>query len=428
MYKKVVFDNGVRVVVERMTSVRSVSIGIWTQVGSRHEQEGQEGLSHFIEHMMFKGTRRRTASQISNDIDALGGEMNAFTTHETTAFYVKVLDQYLSSALDLLADLFHHSRFQAKEIEKEKHVILEEIRAVKDDPEDFVHELHVRDILGAHPLGRSILGKPESMERIRRQDLLQYVKRHYHPRNTIVAVAGNFDLSQLLSDLQKHFGEWSPASIRSLHNNDGPEPWPAYTSQGTFLYPKKLEQVHVCLGFPGLPVNHPDRYAANVLNTIVGGAVSSRLFQEVREKRGLAYTIYSHLSCFSDGGLLTIYAATHEKEVESVVDVVGREIEKLRKRGVSEKELERTKVQLKGNLMLGLEGTYGRMNKLAKDELFQNRYISLQEMLKAIDHVTVEDLSRLSHSLFDPNLRVITALGPFSDGALPRAQRKSVPM
>ncbi|RMH37436.1 MAG: insulinase family protein [Nitrospirae bacterium] len=427
MYKKVVFDNGVRVVVERMASLRSVSIGIWTQVGSRHEKRGEEGLSHFIEHMMFKGTRRRTASQISHDIDALGGEMNAFTTHETTTFYVKVLDQYLSPALDLLADLFHHSRFQTKEIEKEKQVVLEEIRAVKDDPEDFVHELHVRDILGSHPLGRSILGEPETMERIRRRDLLRYVKRHYHPHNTIIAVAGNFDLSRLLSDLQKYFGQWSSAHVaNALTRNDGPEPWPSHTGHGTFLYPKTLEQVHVCLGFPGLPVNHPDRYAVNVLNAIVGGGVSSRLFQEVREKRGLAYTIYSHLSTFSDGGLFTIYAATREKEAEFVVEVVCRELEKLQKRGVSKAELERTKAQLKGNLMLGLEGTFGRMSKLAKDELFHNRYISLQEMLQGIDRVTSERISHLSQSLFAPNFMVITKLGPFSNGTFSSAQRKSV--
>lgn len=424
MYKKVVLENGVRVVLEKMSSLRSVSIGIWTQVGSRHEGAGEEGLSHFIEHMMFKGTRRRTASQISHDIDALGGEMNAFTTHEVTAFYVKVLDQYLLPALDLLSDLFHHSRFHPKEIEKEKHVILEEIRTVKDDPEDFVHELHARDMLGLHPLGRSILGDPGTMERVQRTDLLRYVKRHYRPRNTVVAVAGNFDVARLISDLQDHFGLWMPPQSETA---PAPEPWPKRIHSGMFLYPKKLEQVHLCIGFPGLSLNHPDRYAANVLNTILGGGVSSRLFQEVREKRGLAYTIYSHLSSFADGGAFTVYVATREQEAESAVNVVCREIEKLRKYGVSNKELERTKVQLKGNLMLGLEGTYGRMNKLAKDEVFQNRHVSFQEMLKEIDRVSVDQVRHLSQQLFDPDAQVITGLGPFSRKVFPRAIREPIP-
>ncbi len=413
MYKKVVLDNGVRVVLERMSSLKSIAIGIWTNVGSRDESINESGYSHFIEHMMFKGTKRRSAGQISNEIDALGGEMNAFTTHEATAFYVKVLDQHVGHAIDLLADLFHQSRFSSAEIQKEKQVILEEIRMVKDDPEDLVHELHGKDVLGVHPLGRPILGEPEIMTKIQRRDLLRYLQSQYHPQKTVVSIAGNFKLDPLLTELNSHFGKWKRAKSLALSEFT---PWPNNTSPRARIYRKKLEQVHLCMGFKGLPVGHPDRYTANVLNTILGGGVSSRLFQQLREKRGLAYTIYSHLSSFSDGGLLTIYAATRSDEVESVVQLVSKEIQKLCRRGVTEVELQRTKTQLKGNLMLGLEGTYGRMNKLAKNELYQGRYVSLQEMVREIEHIKVDDINLLARQLLDLNGLVVSALGPVGKG------------
>ncbi|GJL56245.1 MAG: peptidase M16 [Nitrospirales bacterium] len=410
MYKKVILDNGVRVVLERMSSLKSIAIGIWANVGSRDEAISESGYSHFIEHMMFKGTKRRTAAQISNEIDALGGEMNAFTTHEATAFYVKVLDQHVGHALDLLADLFHESRFSTAEIQKEKQVILEEIRMVKDDPEDLVHELHGKDVLGTHPLGRPILGEPEIMSTLQRRDLIRYLQAQYHPEKTVVSIAGNFKVEDLLPQLNQYFGVWS--RNQSSQSTQTFEPWPENGSTKARVYRKKLEQVHLCMGFKGLPVGHPDRYTANVLNTILGGGVSSRLFQQLREKRGLAYTIYSHLSGFSDGGLLTVYAATRSEEVESVVHVVCKEIQKLCRRGVTKDELQRTKTQLKGNLMLGLEGTYGRMNKLAKNELYQGRYVSLQEMIKEIDRISIDDINRLNRQLLDLNGLVVTALGP----------------
>ena len=414
MYKKVVLDNGVRVVLERMSSLKSIAIGIWTNVGSRDESVSESGYSHFIEHMMFKGTKRRSASQISNEIDALGGEMNAFTTHEATAFYVKVLDQHVGHALDLLADLFHQSRFSATEIQKEKQVILEEIRMVKDDPEDLVHELHAKDMLGAHPLGRPILGDPDTMTKLRRKDLLRYLRSKYHPNKTVVSIAGNFKLDELLDQVNKHFGSWAP--VTSSPTLQKGSPWPANNTSEGRVHRKKLEQVHLCLGLKGLPVGHPDRYTANVLNTILGGGVSSRLFQQLREKRGLAYTIYSHLSSFSDGGLLTIYAATRSDAMESVIALIGKEIKKLSRRGVTETELERTKTQLKGNLMLGLEGTYGRMNKLAKNELYQGRYVSLQEMVREIERISLVDIHKVSKELLDLQGLVVTALGPIPKG------------
>jgi len=420
VYKKVILDNGVRVVLERMSSLKSVALGVWATVGSRYEGKGEAGLSHFIEHMMFKGTRKRTASQISNEIDALGGEMNAFTTHETTAFYVKVLDQQMEAAFDLLADLFHHSRFSPKDVAKEKQIVLEEIRTVQDDPEDYIHELHAKDVFGYHPLGRPILGDPRSMQRLSRQSLMKYKEKHYRPEKTIVAVAGNFSFPEIIDYVNKYFGQWKGSGHRNVDPTLQEEPWPAQPKERQSLHPKPLEQVHVCVGFKGLPVGNADRYAAHVLSTILGGGVSSRLFQEIREKRGLSYTIYSHLSSFLDGGTLTVYAATRPHEVAAVIDQICKEAGRLCRRGVLGKELERTKTQLKGGLMLGLEGTYGRMNKLAKDELYQGRHVTLQEIVKAIDRISPEQIRQLSQKLLDLNEFVVTALGPIPKRGFPR--------
>ncbi len=412
--RKIVLDNGVRLVMERMSALKSVAIGLWIDVGTRDEAKGQEGLSHFLEHMMFKGTRRRSASKISQEIDSLGGEMNAFTTHESTVFYVKVLDQQIDQAVDLLADLFHHSRFAPKEIEREKQVVLEEIRTVRDDPEDFVQELHACHVMQGHPLGRSILGNPATMERIERADILEFVGEQYHPEKLVVSVAGNFNAKTLVPLLNRSFGKWRPSPTRKhrLGVRQPPE-----LRRGTFVHPKRLEQTHICLGLPGIPVNHPTRYAAHILNALMGGGVSSRLFQEVRENRGLAYTIYSQLSCFSDAGTLTIYAATGSKEAPELVDVVRREIRKLRNRGPAVQELARTKNQLKGTLMLGLEGTYGRMNKLAKDEICQGRHVSLKEMLSEIDKISKDQIQNVAQDLLKVEEMMVTALGPVPKSA-----------
>lgn len=413
--RKVVLDNGVRVVWERMSSLKSVAIGIWMNVGTRDERKGQEGLSHFLEHMMFKGTRRRSASKISQEIDSLGGEMNAFTTHESTVFYVKVLDQQIDQAVDLLADLFHHSRYAPQEIEREKQVVLEEIRTVRDDPEDFAQELHAQHVMKGHPLGRSILGNSSTMKEIGRKNILNYVSEQYHPDKLVVSVAGNFNEKTLGPLLNRSFGKWRPSRPKpvSLDSRQPPN-----LCTGTFVHPKPLEQTHVCVGLPGIPVNHPTRYAAHTLNALLGGGVSSRLFQEIREKRGLAYTIYSQLSSFSDAGTLTIYAATGSKDLPELVDVVRQEVRKLRSRGPAVQELVRTKNQLKGTLMLGLEGTYGRMNKLAKDEICQARSVSLKEMLSEIDKISKEQIKNVAQELLNIEEMTVTALGPVSKTAL----------
>jgi predicted Zn-dependent peptidase len=413
LYRKLVLDNGMRVVTERIPTLKSVTVGIWVNTGSRDEQPAQAGYSHFIEHMFFKGTRSRSATEISREIDGLGGEMNAFTTRETTTFYVKVLDQQLKQALELLADLFHHSRFDSKEVEKEKQVVLEEIRMVQDDPEDLVQELHTGQVLGRHPLGRSILGREDTIQSLRRPDLLGYIDTHYDPSEIVIAIAGSFDHATVERLVQRYFGKRKPVngSLRSPRR-------PPDVRGGLLVKKKQLEQVHLCLGLKGVAAGHRDRYAVYALNSVLGGSMSSRLFQEVREKRGLAYSIYSFLSGYSDAGTITVYAATRPKEVERVVDLVCREITRMYKHGIDRKELERARNQMKGSLMLSLESSHSRMSKLAKDELIYGRRTSLEEMLAHIDRVTPDQVSTVGQQLFVVNHLAITALGPVSGRAL----------
>jgi predicted Zn-dependent peptidase len=409
LYRKRILDNGVRLVTEQIPTLKSVTVGMWVNAGSRDESPAQAGYSHFIEHMFFKGTATRSATDISREIDALGGEMNAFTTRETTTFYVKVLDQHLPKALNLLSDLFHRSRFGPKEIEKEKQVVLEEIRMVQDDPEDLVQELHTGLVMGRHPLSRPILGQEATIAKLRRDDLLDYVETHYRPQEMVLAVAGNFDQRRLEQTMARTFGKH--------RTSVGAEPrrrWPPDICGGVVTKRKSLEQVHLCVGLKGIPAGHKDRYAAYVLNSVLGGSVSSRLFQEIREKRGLAYSIYSFLSGYSDGGTMTVYAGTRAREVERVLDLIRREIRRMAAHGIERAELKRTKDQMKGSLMLSLESSHSRMNKLAKDELITGAHTSLEEMLSDIDAVTGQRVAHVAQELFAPGTMAITALGPLS--------------
>ena len=413
MYRKLVLDNGVRVVTERMPTLKSVTVGVWVNTGSRDEQSSQAGYSHFIEHMLFKGTRRRSSAEISREIDALGGEMNAFTSRETTTYYVKVLDQQLQRAFELLSDLFHHSLFESKDIEKEKQVVLEEIRMVQDDPEDLVQELHMGQVLRRHPLGRSILGREKTIRGLRRQDLLNYIETYYDPGQTVVSIAGNFEQAKLDWLIARYFGKGRAA--KTVHTNGR---CPPDVHGGVLLKKKTLEQVHLCLGLKGVPAGHQDRYALYTLNSVLGGSVSSRLFQEVREKRGLVYSIYSFLSGYSDGGMITVYAATRPKEVDRVVDLVCREIRQIGIKGVERKELERAKTQMKGSLMLSLESSHSRMSKLAKDELTHGRHMSLEDMLAHIDRVNEEQVINVGRQFFKLDSLAITGLGPLASRSL----------
>jgi predicted Zn-dependent peptidase len=411
--RKIVLANGMRVVTEPMTSVRSAAVGIWVDVGSRDEGPGEEGLSHFLEHMFFKGTRRRSARELAKEIDVLGGELNAFTSRETTTFYTKSLDEHLPRAVALLGEIFLESTFAASELEREKQVVLEEIKMIEDDPEEFLYDLHTDYVWRNHPLGRPILGELKTIETMTRRRLTGFLARQYQPARTVVAVSGRFDPERLEDLIAKTFAPFEGSEHPLVPRT------PPKTRGGVLLKRKALEQVHICLGAEGFSQTHDDRYALHVLNAILGGSVSSRLFQEVRERRGLAYSIYSGMASYHDAGLFSIYAATSKPVAEKVINLCLRECKKLRSQVVAKDELTHAKDHLKGSLMLSLEGTGSRMNRLAKDELYGGRYITLPEMIKGIDAVTSDDLLRVAKTCLAPDTMALTVLGPMQRRDLP---------
>jgi predicted Zn-dependent peptidase len=413
MPRRIVLDNGVRVVTEFMPSVRSAAVGIWVDVGSRDEGLGEEGLSHFLEHMFFKGTRRRSAQDLAMEIDVLGGELNAFTSRETTTFYTKALDEHLPRAVALLGEIFLDSTFAASELEREKQVVLEEIKMIEDDPEEFLYDLHTDYVWRQHPLGRPILGELKTIETMTRRRLTGFLAAHYHPARTVIAVSGRFDRPRIDALIAKTFGRFTGAA-----GPTAPRTAPK-TRGGVWLKRKALEQVHICLGADGLSQVHEDRYALHVLNAILGGSVSSRLFQEVRERRGLAYSIYSGITAYHDAGLFSVYAATGKPAAQQVIALCLRECKKLRSRMVPKDELARAKDHLKGSLALGLEGTSSRMSRLAKDELYGRRHVSLAEMTKGIDAVTPDDVRRVAKVCLAPETMALTVLGPMLRRDLP---------
>jgi len=415
LYHKEVLDNGIRVVTEEIPFVKSASLGIWVDVGSRDESEDEAGLSHFVEHMLFKGTSRRTAAQIAQEMDGLGGDLNAFTSRESTAFYAKVVDEHLSQTVSLLADLFRHSVFSPVEIEREKRVILEEIKMVEDDPEDLIHDLHTANVWSGNPIGRPILGKVSVIRSVTHRKIVDYIDRKYRPEQIVISVAGRFHRTALLKQIDRLFrtfgikdSRWrraEPAGTAALRRIP-------QTNGRLFIRRKRLEQTHLCLGFPGLPLTHGDRYGIYALNTLLGGGMSSRLFQEIREKRGLVYSIYSQFAGFKDTGMLTVYAAASPKMVRQVINVTMRVIRMARERHIRQDELARAVDQLKGNILLSLESTNSRMSRLAKDELYFGRSFTLEETLGEINKISKRQVQRLCDLLLDPRKLSLTVLGP----------------
>lgn len=411
-FEKMVLGNGLRVVAERMTSVKSVSIGIWVNVGSRDEEREEHGISHFLEHMFFKGTKHRTAQEIAREIDAIGGEINAFTSRETTTFYAKVLDEHLPKAVEVLSDNFHYSKFDQREIARERQVVSEEIKMVKDDPEDLVHDLYTEGVWTKNPLGRTILGTPESIQGISRGKILRFLKRRYHPKDIVISVAGNFTTKSLFKILDRAFGGFTAKEAeRSLRES------PRFKGNLT-VRRRKLGQVHLCFGMRGLPQGHPDRYGLYVLNTVLGGSVSSRLFQEIRERRGLAYSIYSYLSSYEDTGLFTVYAAMSKENFPKVIRLILKEFKRVREKGLDRLEVGKAKDHIKGSIMLSMESTSTRMSKLAKEELYFGRYFSLEEILAEIEKVSGK-LQRLAEEIFHPSSYSLTAIGEVSKKNVP---------
>lgn len=396
--KKYQLKNGLRVMIESIPTFRSVSFGIWVKTGSRYESPDENGISHFIEHMLFKGTRRHSAKDIADRFDGIGGNVNAFTSKEYTCYYAKVLDQHLPIAVDILADMFFESQLAEEDLAKEKNVILEEISMYEDTPDDTVHDLASRAAFDGHPLAYSILGTAERLNAMGSKDLRNYMGNRYRLDNTVISIAGNVG-EEVLELLERHFRRFD------VKGQEKDLTTPAFRSQALF-HRKKTEQNHLCLTFPGLSIKAPNLYAMILLNNTIGGGMSSRLFQEIREKRGLAYSVYSYHTSYADSGLFTVYAGTAPKQTQDVYDLTMELLNDIAARGLSEDELSRGKEQLKGNLILSLESTSSRMNRLGKNELMLGRHYTLDEMLERIDKVKLSDINGIMESMMEKQCAV----------------------
>ncbi|HEY6395398.1 MAG TPA: pitrilysin family protein [Candidatus Binataceae bacterium] len=404
MIKKSVLSNGVRVLTEAMPQVLSSSIGIWVENGSRYEQPEENGTSHFIEHLLFKGTRKRTAAQIAEEIDAVGGVLNAFTGKEYTCYYAKVLGQDLPMATDLLADIFLDSVFNPEEIERERQVVLQEISQAEDTPDDFIHDLFTLNFWKGHPLALPIFGSVETVNSISRELLVSFMAARYRASRVFIAAAGHLDHDTLVAQCER--------LLARVEGDGVPDPIaPPAKHQMVLNQDKNLEQAHICLGCPGLGITDPLRYAGYVLNSALGGGMSSRLFQEVREKRGRVYSIYSFMSSYADCGYLGVYAGTNPEWVDEVLDVTLKELRKFAREGLSTAELARAKSQIKGNMLLGMESSDSRMNRLARNEIYFYRDIPLEELAAGIDTVTNDQLIELAQSWFRPGQMAMVLLG-----------------
>ena len=399
------FDNGLRLFTESMPAVRSVSFGVWLTRGSRHESARRSGIAHFAEHMLFKGTARRSAEDIAQEIDSLGGQLDAFTAKECASYYVKVLDEHLPRAVDVLADLLRNPAFAAEDIEKEKRVVLEEIKMVEDTPDDLVYELFTQRFWSGHPLGRPILGVPATVAAFDAAVLREHFEGVYTAGNLVIAAAGNVDHAAMRDLVGEAFGS-IPASSGQV-DTSAPSAQP-----GLQVRDKALEQCHICLGVGGYPQRHDDRYVSYVLNTVLGGTMSSRLFQNIREKRGLAYAVSSGLLSYNDGGAFTIYAGCDAGAVVEVVDLILAELQALRDAPVEAAELARAKDHLKGSLVLNLESTSSRMSHLARQEMYFGRQFTLDDTLRGVEGVTLDDILRVARDLFSPEGVAATVLGP----------------
>jgi predicted Zn-dependent peptidase len=399
-----VLDNGLRILTERMSQVRSISIGVWLTRGSRHETAERSGIAHFVEHMLFKGTGMRTAEDIAQAIDSIGGQLDAFTAKEYASYYIKVLDEHLPLAIDILSDIVRNPAFSPEDIEREKKVVVEEIKMVEDTPDDLVHELFTQGFWENHPLGRPILGTKETVESFNTALLRDYFRNAYTAKNLIVSAVGNLEHARVRELVEEKLGSLTEPGEHV--SDEAPRVVPKILVRN-----KELEQSHLCLGVGSYPQNHEDRYSSYVLNTLLGGSMSSRLFQNVREKRGLAYAVFSGLSAYRDAGSFTIYAGCSNEAVGEVIDLVVEELRGVKNSPVHDTELQRSKDHLKGSLMLSLENTASRMSHLARQEIYFDRQFGLDETLQGIGYVTTADVQRVAADLFRDGSLSATVLG-----------------
>ena len=403
-YQKTVLDNGIRIVTEKIPS-RTVSAGIWVDVGARDEQPDNNGSAHFVEHMLFKGTASRTAQDIAQEFDTLGGMSNAFTSGETTSYYATVLDDQMERLIGLMGDIFQNSLFAEEEVVREREVVLQEMSMVEDTPDDRIHELFTGGLWGEHPLGYTVLGRREVVAAMDSAGLREYMRQQYTPEKIVIAASGNVDHKQFCHLWQEQMG-----GLMGPNTGTRRQP-PPVLAPVRKLHRKNLEQAHLVLGSYGLPLVAPERYTLYLLHVLLGGNMSSRLFQEVREKAGLAYSIYSYLSSFTDSGYLGVYLGVDPAAVNKAMALVVREIKRLRQSTVSETKLSRAKDYAKAGIFLSAENMESRMTRIARNELTFGRYISFDEVAEGFDQVRPADIAELAELLFSRPLSA-TVLGP----------------
>lgn len=403
---KTTLPNGIRVLSEYVPYVDSVSVGVWVDAGSRDEHGKSRGVSHFIEHMLFKGTERRSARQIADEMDTLGGHLNAFTDKETTWYYAKVLSEHLPTTVDILADMILHSTLDEVELDREKNVILEEITRYEDTPDDLVHDIFAQTLWHSHPLGNPVIGTRSAVEGFDRDSLLKHLHKAYTPDNMVVSAAGNIRHGTLVELIERYFNEM-------IGRQNPRNPVPAIASGDSKLTTKPVEQVHFCIGTRGYCQSCEDKYILAVLDAVLGGGMSSRLFQEIRENRGLVYSIGSYSASYREGGMFAVYAGTSQKNAEIVIDLVRKEFELIKTEKLGEIELVRAKNQIKGALVLGQESMSNRMSRMANSELYFGRIIPVQEIIEAVMKVTADDVIRIANELFVDGQIAFAAVGPF---------------
>ncbi len=414
--RREVLPNGLTVITEQMQHIRSASIGIWIKTGSRDEDPQWNGISHFIEHMVFKGTKNRSAEDIARQVDSIGGNMDAFTAKECICFNAKVLDEHLPIAMDVLSDLVLNPIFDVQDISRERGVILEEIKLDEDSPDYLVHEIFTQNFWKDHPIGKPILGTKESVKRFEQDPVLNFYRQRFAPGNLIICAAGNLKHEAFVELVNKHFQH-----IKPVKNGFHSAP-PKIVSRIIMRNKKSLEQVQICVGVPSHPISHERRHASYILNTLLGGGMSSRLFQNIRERQGLAYAIYSDLNPYRDTGCLSVYAGTSRESAGKVVQSVVSEFRKLKAEEVPAEELRRSKDQLKGSLMLSLESSTARMSNLARQEMYFDRFFSMDELIEKIESVTVEEVKQLANEFFQTEAIAVTVLGNLNGLKLKREQ------
>lgn len=415
MIVKHTISNGVRIVAEHIPHVRSIAVGLWIGTGSRYESVDNNGISHFLEHMFFKGTKKRTARQLAEAFDEIGGEVNAFTSKELTCYYAKVLSEHFDVAIEILADMFFESTFASEEVKKEQKVVVEEIRMVEDTPDDVVHDLLSQAVYQQHPLGFPILGNVDNVNGFNREKLLSYRKQMYRPDNVVISLAGNLP-DNYIAFLEGYFQSFTGTAVED--QVDAPD-----FSAEAIVRKKATEQTHLCIGFPGVSVGDDQLHAFILLNNIIGGNMSSRLFQEVREERGLAYSVYSYHLARKDCGLFTIYAGTSPDQTNEVIEVISQVLDAIREEGITSAELSKAKEQLKGSLLMGLESTGSRMTRLGKNEMLTGEHISLDELVERIESVTLEDTRLAAQAIFS-GPSSLALISP--DDRIPAAYRRDL--